>query len=164
MNMVILMDGTVGEVTITQGAGEPFDSVAVAALKSYRFEPARDTDGNALAVMVNFDMLFEEPPPPPVTRGLPASSARDPKASRRGRKLSHFAMIVFWPEAQVTPRGNVQLIFPAQPCTVSIVAAGHEKYEITYGLRSTYDEEEEGDSPSQCRRVERRDALSAAFS
>ena len=33
MNMVILMDGTVGEVTITQGAGEPFDSVAVAALK-----------------------------------------------------------------------------------------------------------------------------------
>ena len=67
MNMVILMDGTVGEVTITQGAGEPFDSVAVAALKSYKFEPARDPEGNALAVMVNFDMLFEEPPPPPTT-------------------------------------------------------------------------------------------------
>ena len=67
LNMVILMDGTVGEVTITQGAGEPFDSVAVAALKAYKFEPARDAEGNALAVMVTFDMLFEEPPPPPVT-------------------------------------------------------------------------------------------------
>ena len=142
MNMVILMDGTVGEVTITQGAGEPFDSVAVAALKSYKFEPARDPEGNALAVMVNFDMLFEEPPPPPTTLNY--------RLLQRGtRKPLAGAEVVAFQDDSVLARGtsdaqgNVQLIFPAQACTVSIVAAGHEKYEITYGLEIIYDEDEE---------------------
>ena len=123
-------------------AGEPFDSVAVAALKSYKFEPARDPEGNALAVMVNFDMLFEEPPPPPTTLNY--------RLLQRGtRKPLAGAEVVAFQDDSVLARGtsdaqgNVQLIFPAQACTVSIVAAGHEKYEITYGLEIIYDEDEE---------------------
>ncbi len=57
--------GAVEEVRVEEGAGEPFDSAAVAAARQFRFEPARLATGEAVPVTITFRMRITPPPPPP---------------------------------------------------------------------------------------------------
>ena len=63
--------GQVEAVRVDQGAGEPFDSAAVAAARQFTFEPGRLTTGEPVPVTIAFRMRLtppapaEAPPPPP---------------------------------------------------------------------------------------------------
>ena len=58
MVITIDADGAVSEVELRQGAGEPFDSAAIAAARQFVFEPAT-VDGLAVAVAVPYTYVFE---------------------------------------------------------------------------------------------------------
>jgi TonB family protein len=65
LQLTIDREGVVSEVSITRGAGEPFDSAAMEASRRFRFTPAL-VDGAAVAVSVPYTYAFElnRPPPP----------------------------------------------------------------------------------------------------
>src|SRR5512146_1771227 len=48
--------GAVEAVRIERGAGEPFDTAAVAAARRYEFEPARLTTGEPVPVTIAFSL------------------------------------------------------------------------------------------------------------
>jgi TonB family protein len=58
--VTIGVDGRVSEVSIKEGAGEPFDSAAQAAAQGFVFEPAR-SGGEPVAVKVPFALHFQGP-------------------------------------------------------------------------------------------------------
>lgn len=66
----VLVDGSVGEVTVQEPAGYGFDEAATAAVKSMRFEPAT-VDGVPTPVRISYTYRFRveqrvvEPPPEP---------------------------------------------------------------------------------------------------
>ncbi len=68
-------DGSVSEVRLVTGAGEPFDAAVLLAARGFRFTPAR-YEGKPVRVEITFTQRFEpprvEPPPKPkgVLRGL----------------------------------------------------------------------------------------------
>jgi TonB family protein len=55
--------GAVEAVRLEEGAGEPFDSAAIAAAGRYAFEPARLTTGQAVPVTIHFRLRIEAPKP-----------------------------------------------------------------------------------------------------
>lgn len=54
---VILRDGTVGDVTVTNSLDEDLDQEAVRATKQWRFTPGTK-DGKAVAVQVQIELAF----------------------------------------------------------------------------------------------------------
>jgi protein TonB len=50
MNVVISREGTVLRVDVTKSTGAQFDEPAVAAVRTWKFKPARDPDGNPVMV------------------------------------------------------------------------------------------------------------------
>lgn len=59
LRLLVLDNGTVGEILVEQSAGHPdLDSAAVEAVKKWRFEPARD-DGRPIAIWVRLPVRFE---------------------------------------------------------------------------------------------------------
>jgi TonB family protein len=57
-------DGRVERAAVESGAGEPFDSAALAAAGRFQFEPGRLATGEAVPVAVTFRMRIQAPPPP----------------------------------------------------------------------------------------------------
>src|SRR6266571_3928049 len=51
----------VEQVKLLQGAGEPFDSAALAAARRYAFEPARLTSGEAVPVSITYRLRIVQP-------------------------------------------------------------------------------------------------------
>jgi TonB family protein len=57
LEAVVLNDGTVGDVTVTESLDPELDEQAVIALKQWQFEPGRK-DGTAVAVQVHVQLMF----------------------------------------------------------------------------------------------------------
>jgi protein TonB len=53
--------GIVREVTVLAGVGHGLDEAAVAALRRFRFAPARTADGRAVACRITYAYAFEGP-------------------------------------------------------------------------------------------------------
>jgi len=128
--------GRTGPVTLVQGAGEPFDSAALAAARRFEWEPAVLTNGERVPVPVSFQMRIQEPPPPPppparlvgrlVERGTRiALSGVELVARREGRTLAR---------AVTDDAGRFELEIPPEPLTVVGVPAGHERLEVELAL------------------------------
>ncbi len=58
LDALIRTDGSVDRVKILESAGDELDSAATAAAKQWRFEPARDKDGNPVAVYYTLTFRF----------------------------------------------------------------------------------------------------------
>ena len=68
LSLDVSAEGKVEKATVEGGAGEPFDSAALAAARRFTFEPGRLSTGEAVPVTVSFRMRIQEPkaaPPPP---------------------------------------------------------------------------------------------------
>ncbi|MGB0588414.1 MAG: TonB-dependent receptor domain-containing protein [Myxococcota bacterium] len=65
LQITIDTEGAVSALSITRGAGEPFDSAAMEAVRRFQFTPAL-VDGVPVAVSVPYTYVFElnRPPPP----------------------------------------------------------------------------------------------------
>ncbi|MFT7581288.1 MAG: hypothetical protein ACI9MR_002963, partial [Myxococcota bacterium] len=61
VQLVVGVDGTPSELSVVQGAGEPWDSQAIARLKAARFTPAL-RDGAPIAVRINAPVPFGRVP------------------------------------------------------------------------------------------------------
>lgn len=59
MDVVVLADGTVGQVTVTRSLDQTYglDEAAVAAARQWQFEPGKK-DGKAVPVQVELEMSF----------------------------------------------------------------------------------------------------------
>ena len=59
MDVVVLADGTVGQVTVTRSLDQTYglDEAAVAAARQWQFEPGKK-DGKAVPVQVEIEMSF----------------------------------------------------------------------------------------------------------
>jgi TonB family protein len=77
LTLVVNRDGTVRSAEATRG-DEPFASAAVAAARSFRFEPAT-RGGQALAATIHFEVRFEAPTPSPDVTS--PNSANTPNAT-----------------------------------------------------------------------------------
>jgi TonB family protein len=64
LSIDVSADGAVEGVRVDQGAGEPFDSAAVAAARRFAFEPGRLDTGEPVPVTIAFRMRIAAPPPP----------------------------------------------------------------------------------------------------
>lgn len=56
--------GAVQDARVTEGRGEPWDTVALVTVRRYRFDPAR-RDGQAIEARIQFRLRLVAPPPPP---------------------------------------------------------------------------------------------------
>jgi TonB family protein len=65
LQLDVAADGHVERAALAQGAGEPFDSAALAAARRYRFEPARLASGEAVPVAITYRLRIVRPTPPP---------------------------------------------------------------------------------------------------
>ncbi|MGH9409445.1 MAG: energy transducer TonB [Vicinamibacterales bacterium] len=68
LGCVVEQDGSVGAVRVLQSLDPDLDAEAVAAVKQWRFEPARSRDGSAVAVAIKTELRFtirNGPAPPP---------------------------------------------------------------------------------------------------
>lgn len=86
--MLITIDeeGRVSEPSVVEGAGEPFDSLALDAIVSFRFKPAL-AEGKPIAARLQYRLVFTppEPPPPAPTITPPSPSPlAEPHANAAG--------------------------------------------------------------------------------
>jgi len=80
--------GRVAEVSVKQGAGEPFDSAALAAARRFEFEPALLSSGEAVPVTINFTLRIRKPAPQPAAAPPPPAKAKKrPAPVRFGGEL-----------------------------------------------------------------------------
>jgi TonB family protein len=73
--LTIAIDGAVTDVSVQSGVGDPWDTIAVATAKRYRFEPAT-VDGKPVAVKVPFTFVFRRP----ARRGRSVEAVRERSA------------------------------------------------------------------------------------
>ncbi len=69
LSLDVSAEGKVESAVVSEGAGEPFDSAALAAARRFDFEPGRLSTGEAVPVTVTFRLRIQEPvaaPPAPV--------------------------------------------------------------------------------------------------
>lgn len=64
VEMIVNVDGTVRDARVVTPVGNGFDEAALAAVTSWRFEPARRGE-TAMAARIRYAVRFEPPPPPP---------------------------------------------------------------------------------------------------
>ncbi|HET8932038.1 MAG TPA: TonB-dependent receptor [Polyangiales bacterium] len=98
--VTVAADGSVAQVEVASSAGESFDASAIAAVKRWRFEPARRGEVaivSRIRVPVAFTLPAAEPPPPPAAaqRSAPPPSTLQPTSTGGGAA-----------EAQTPPRGR----------------------------------------------------------
>ncbi len=80
------VDGVVEEASVHRGAGEPFDSAGLAAVRQYLFSAAKLADGTAVPVTLTFRLKFE-PPPPPVEVPIEVAEGEAPPPVKLGLTL-----------------------------------------------------------------------------
>ncbi|MEC9466391.1 MAG: TonB family protein, partial [Myxococcota bacterium] len=133
LDLVVARDGSIREAAIAQGAGEPFDSAALAAAKRFKFEPAMLSNGEPTPVRVRFRMLIKEPPPPPtppvkLTGTLLERGTRKPLVGVAVAIRVEGEVIV---ETVTDERGVFEIESPSATFDVIAVPSNHEKLSLT---------------------------------
>lgn len=123
--------GAVEDVRIAEGAGEPFDSAALAAAREARFTPARLTTGEPVPVTIAFRLRIVAPPPPP-----PPPVVLSGRLLERGtRRPVPGVPIAARDETGLLARGEseadgrFELTVPATRFTLVAASPGHERLE-----------------------------------
>jgi TonB family protein len=75
LELIVLPDGTTGDVTVLVPVGDGFDEAAVAAVKQYKWVPGK-ADGQPVAARIQYDVVFELKAPEPPPDLPPAGTAR----------------------------------------------------------------------------------------
>jgi TonB family protein len=130
--------GQVEAVRLEQGAGEPFDAAALAAARSFLFEPGRLTTGEPVPVSVTFKFTITAPPPStPAEAARPAPVRFVGRLLERGtrRPLADAAVQVrtSGPPLRTTSGtdGRFALEIPEASFTLVAAPAGHDRLEVT---------------------------------
>lgn len=140
-------DGVVQEASVKDGAGDPFDSAGLRAVRRYRFTPAKLGDGSAVPVTLTFRLKFE-PPPPPEEAPLQARPGEAPPSVKLGltllhrgarRPLSGVGLTALPPgggaaitEAITGEDGRAELEVPPGKFVVVGAPAGFEQFEVEF--------------------------------
>ncbi|MGB0680722.1 MAG: TonB family protein, partial [Polyangiales bacterium] len=83
--VTVQADGSVGAVTVARSAGAAFDEAAIAALRQWRFAPARQGEqAIASRIRVPFRFTLPEAAPLPVAPGGPVAPDSDAAADSSG--------------------------------------------------------------------------------
>ena len=133
--------GAVEAVRVEQGAGEPFDSAALAAARSFEFEPGRLSTGEAVPVTVTFRLRIAAPPPPSAAPPQPPPVHFAGRLLERGTRtpLPGVAVAVRAGEEPLRDttdaQGRFALDVPAASFTVVAAPAGHERLEVRVEAR-----------------------------
>jgi len=80
LEVVVRVDGSVGDVRVTKPLDPGLDQAAIAAAKRWRFRPGHDASGKAVAVLVTIVLDFrlgDESPKVELRTPLPANLTRD---------------------------------------------------------------------------------------
>jgi len=136
LSLEVDAQGRVAAAALEQGAGEPFDSAALAAAPGLEFEPARLAGGEAVAVTLSFRMRILAPPPPPpeVPRTPPVklSGALLEKGTRRplaGVPVEARAGERALAEGTTDAAGRFALLVPEPAFTLVAAPPGHARLE-----------------------------------
>jgi TonB family protein len=132
--------GVVEAVRIQEGAGEPFDSAALAAARRFEFEPARLTTGAPVPVTIAFQLRITPPAP---AAALPAPAVRlSGRLLERGTRLALASVEVAaraggdrLAGATTGADGRFALEVPATSFTLVAVSPGHERLEAAVEAR-----------------------------
>ena len=139
--------GAVSSVKLVKGAGEPFDGAALAAARTFVFEPARLTNGEAVPVEVSFRMRIRAPAP----KQAPASRPKPPPPPviysgallQRGTRkpLDGVEVVAAAPDgaqlaSDVTDeQGRFSMKVPAARFELSAAVTGHQPLKATVTAR-----------------------------
>lgn len=143
LSIDVAADGRVERVAVEQGAGEPFDSAALAAARRFEFEPGRLASGEAVPVTVTFRLRIREPPPPPapvkiVGRLLERGTRRPledvPVSATAGEQVLG--------SAATDPAGRFTLAVPAEAFALSASPPGHRPLQVSIQARPGEEREE----------------------
>lgn len=146
--------GQVEDVRVEQGAGEPFDSAAVAAARKFEFTPGRLTTGEAVPVTITFRLRIAapaaapaEPPPPPPPRPVKLSGrllergTRKPLADAAVAARSEDGATTF-ARGSTDAEGRFTLEVPSPVFVLVGAAAGHQKLEARVEAKPGEEREE----------------------
>jgi TonB family protein len=147
LQVTILEDGQVGEVTVTGPAGHGFDEAAVAALRRFRFTPA-EVDGTPAPVQVEYVYHFTLQAQPEgggsedagvlSDAGAPTARLLGAVIARGSRTRVEGALVGCdnWPGAETSTdeAGHFELQLPAGECQVRVVAADFEVFQTVETL------------------------------
>jgi TonB family protein len=61
LEVTIGKDGSPNEIAVVKSPSDAYTEKALKAVKSWRFKPARDKDGNAIAARVPIQITFRRP-------------------------------------------------------------------------------------------------------
>lgn len=136
VKLLVDRDGFVQNVALESAPRPVFDEAVVAAVKNFRFEPAR-FGGVPVPVEITFTHSFLPPPPPPPP---PRDDGPAPSSVLRGRLIElgtrapvggatvtatvgdrHYT-------AEGDVRGRFVLPLPPGPARISVIAAGHNRF------------------------------------
>ena len=84
LTIVVDVDGTVGDVEVFEGAGDPFDAAATEAARRLLFAPAR-RNGEAIAARIRFRYTFDGPPVPQTAEDPDIPEQAEPAEPSPGR-------------------------------------------------------------------------------
>ncbi len=137
--------GAVEDVRVEQGAGEPFDSAAVAAARRFSFTPGRLATGEAVPVTITFRLRITAPPPPPAEAPPPPRPVKlSGRLLERGtrRPLADAAVAARSEDGGETlargttdAQGRFALEVPAPRFVLVGAPAGHERLELKVEAR-----------------------------
>ncbi|HET8541982.1 MAG TPA: TonB family protein, partial [Anaeromyxobacter sp.] len=146
--------GQVEDVRIEQGAGEPFDSAALAAARRFAFTPGRLTTGEAVPVTITFRLRIAAPVAAPAEPAAPAPP-RPVKLSGRllergtRKPLANAAVAARSEDGATTyargttdADGRFALEVPAAAFVLVGAAAGHERLEARVEAKPGEEREE----------------------
>ncbi|HVP67050.1 MAG TPA: TonB-dependent receptor [Anaeromyxobacteraceae bacterium] len=125
-------DGRVEKASVESGAGEPFDSAALAAARRFEFEPGRLSTGEAVPVAITFRMRIQAPPPP-----APKPFELDGRLLERGTREPLAGVEVLargsdrlLARATTDAEGRFSLEVPGVPFTLVAAPPGHQRLEV----------------------------------
>ena len=145
--------GTVEDVRVEQGAGEPFDSAALAAARRFEFTPGRLASGEAVPVTITFRLRITAPaapppeaaPPPPrpvrISGRLLERGTRKPLANAAVAARSEDGATTY-ARGATDAEGRFALEVPATGFLLVGAAAGHERLEARVDARPGEEREE----------------------
>ncbi|AKU93306.1 TonB family protein [Vulgatibacter incomptus] len=126
--------GTVLNVDLVEGAGEPWDQAVLNAAAGFRFEPAR-WGGTPIPVEIPFVQRFEPPPPPEEEdQELPAVLEGSILEKGTRKPVPHAEVIVEQEgrtlRAESGNDGTFSLRAPAGPCRVEVAVPGYNRFVV----------------------------------
>jgi TonB family protein len=140
--------GLVEAVRIEQGAGEPFDSAAVAAARAFVFEPGRLASGEPVPVTVAFRLRLSPPPALQAPAPPPAPVRLAGRLLERGTRKPLAGVVVAARtggepvKATTGADGRFLLVVPEPAFTLVAVPPGHDRLEIQIQARAGEERDE----------------------